>query len=134
MFSPPALVPLVLSEFLVEHVTGQFRLLILVVPCWMEAPLLSTVLGMLKDIPDQCAIIRNVIMNVSVAWLLKGLQITVFNPFLIRDVCCTDKGSLPQSVIQWWGDSSIYNNSSPVMLERMGKLELLRGCPKQCHI
>ena len=29
---------LVLSQFLAEHVTGQFRLVILVAPCWMEAP------------------------------------------------------------------------------------------------
>ena len=36
-FPPPALVPLVLSWFLAEHVNGQLRHLILVVPCWMEA-------------------------------------------------------------------------------------------------
>ena len=36
MFPPHAIVPLVLSYFLAEHVTGQFRLLILVIPCWME--------------------------------------------------------------------------------------------------
>ena len=33
MFPPPALVPLVLSKFLAEHVKGQLRCLILVVPC-----------------------------------------------------------------------------------------------------
>ena len=33
-FPPPALVPLVLSKFLAEHVNGQLRQLILVVPCW----------------------------------------------------------------------------------------------------
>ena len=33
LFAIPALVPLVLPMFLAEHVTGQFRLLILVVPC-----------------------------------------------------------------------------------------------------
>ena len=37
-FIPPALVPLVLSKFLAEHVKGQLRPLILVAPCWMEAP------------------------------------------------------------------------------------------------
>ena len=37
--SPPlALVPLVLSKFLAEHVKGQCRHLILMAPCWMEAP------------------------------------------------------------------------------------------------
>ena len=53
MFLPPALVPLTLSNFLADHVTGQFRILILVAPCWMEAPWLPTVLSMLEDIPHQ---------------------------------------------------------------------------------
>ena len=35
-FLPPALVPLGLSKFLEDHITGQFRFLILVSPCWME--------------------------------------------------------------------------------------------------
>ena len=38
MFPPPTLVLLVLSKFLAEHVKGQLRYLILVAPCWMEAP------------------------------------------------------------------------------------------------
>ena len=38
VFPPLALVPLVLSKFLAEHVNGQLRHLILVAPCWMEAP------------------------------------------------------------------------------------------------
>ena len=46
-FPPPALVPLVLSKFLTEHVKGQLRHLILVAPCWMEAPWLPTGLNML---------------------------------------------------------------------------------------
>ena len=37
VFPSPALVPLVLSKWLAEHVKGQLRLLILVAPCWMEA-------------------------------------------------------------------------------------------------
>ena len=59
MFPPPAIVPLVLSKFLVEHVNGQLRHLILVVPCWMEAPWLPTVLNMLADVPQWCAIIKD---------------------------------------------------------------------------
>ena len=38
---PPALVSQVLLRFLTEHITGEFRLLILVVPCWMETSLSS---------------------------------------------------------------------------------------------
>ena len=52
VFPPPTLVPLVLSNFLAEHVRGQLRLLILVAPCWMEAPRLPTVLNMLADVPQ----------------------------------------------------------------------------------
>ena len=59
MFPPPALVPLVLSKFLEEHVKGQLRWLILVAPCWMEAPWLPTVLNMLADIPQQRPIIKD---------------------------------------------------------------------------
>ena len=44
VFPAAALVPLVLSRFLAEHVTGKARFLILVVPCWMEASWLSRVL------------------------------------------------------------------------------------------
>ena len=67
MFPPPALVPLVLSEFLAEHVNGQLRHLILVVPCWMEAPWLPTILNMLADIPQQCPIVKDLIMDVLVS-------------------------------------------------------------------
>ena len=51
------LLHLVLSKFLVEHVTGQFTLLILVTPWQMEAPCLPTVLSILEDTPHQCPII-----------------------------------------------------------------------------
>ena len=39
---------LVLSKFLAEHVTGQFRFLILMALCWMEASWFPTVLNMLE--------------------------------------------------------------------------------------
>ena len=73
VFPPPALVPLVLSKCLVEHVKGQVRHLILVTPCWMEAPWLPTVLNMLADIPQPCTIIKDVILDVLVDQVLKGL-------------------------------------------------------------
>ena len=49
-FPTLALVPLVLSKFLAEHITGQFRL-ILVAPYGMETPQLPEVLGMYGDVP-----------------------------------------------------------------------------------
>ena len=73
MFPPPTLVPLVLYKFLAEHVKGQLRLLLLVAPCRMEAPWLSTVLNMLAGVPQQCPIIKDLIMDVVVGHLLKGL-------------------------------------------------------------
>ena len=74
VFPPPALVPLVLSKFLAEHVNSQLRWLILMAPCWMEAPWLPTVLNMLADVPWQCPIIKDLIMDVFVGQALKGLQ------------------------------------------------------------
>ena len=54
MLPSPALVPLVLSMFLVEQVQGQYKLRILVAPCWMEAPWLLIDINMMEDIPHQC--------------------------------------------------------------------------------
>ena len=64
IFPPPALIFLVLSMFLVEHVTGQFRLLILVAPCSVDAPWLPKVLNMCEDIPWQCPVIKYLIIDV----------------------------------------------------------------------
>ena len=57
VFPPLALVPVVLSTFLAEHVSGQLRWLILVAPCWMGAPWLPTILNMLADVPQWCPIV-----------------------------------------------------------------------------
>ena len=61
MFSPPALVPAILSKFLAEHVTSQFILLILMAPCCMEAPWLPMVFRMLADVPYQHPIIQTLL-------------------------------------------------------------------------
>ena len=74
VFLPPALVPLVLSQFLAEHVNGQLRHLILVAPCWIEVPWLPTVLNMVADVPQQCPIVKDLVMDVSVGQVLWGLQ------------------------------------------------------------
>ena len=73
VYPPPALVPLVLSKFLAEHVNSQLRHLILVEPCWMEAPWLPTILNMLAEVPQQCPIIKDLVVDVSVGQVLKGL-------------------------------------------------------------
>ena len=101
VFPPPALVPLVLSKFLAEHVSGQLRHLILVVPCWMEAPWLPTFLNMLADVPWQCPIIKDLIVDVLVGQVLKGLQYLHLTLWQLSNVCYADRGSLPQS-LRWW--------------------------------
>ena len=88
-----ALVPPVLSKFLAECVTGQFRLLILVVPCRMEAPQLPIVLDILADIPHQCPIIKDLIIDVSAGCICKGLQLLQLTLWLLKDVCCAEKSS-----------------------------------------
>ena len=41
--------------------------------------------------------------DVLVYWVLKHLLLLHLTHWLLRDVYCTDKGSLPQSVRQWQG-------------------------------
>ena len=134
MFLPPSLVPLVLSTFLAEHVKGQFRQLILVAPCWMEALWLPSVLSMLADIPQWCPIIKDLIMDVSVGQVLKSLPYLHLTLWLISNVCYAYRGSLPQSVRQWWGQLEHLCQSLPAALEGMGRLMCSTGCTKQCHL
>ena len=98
VFSPPALVPLVLSKFLAEHVNGQLRHLLLVAPCWMEAPWLPTVLNMLADVPQPCPLLKDLILDVLVGQVLNGLRYLHVTLWLLSDMCYADRGSLPQSV------------------------------------
>ena len=97
VFPPLALVLLVLSKFLAEHVIDQFRLLILVAP-WVKTPWLLTVLKILEDISHHCPILKNLIMNVLVDWVLSGLLLLDLNLWLLRDVYQADKDSHPQFV------------------------------------
>ena len=115
---PPALMPLVLSSFLVKHVTGQFRLLILVAPYWMEAPWLPSVLNILGDIPQHFPVIKGLDVNVLVGHVLKGLPYLYLTLWMLRDMCCTDKGSLPSLSGSGKGNSIIDNKYLPAMLER----------------
>ena len=124
MFLPPALVPLVLSKFWVEHVTGQLRHLILVAP-WMEAPWLSTVLNMLANISRWCPIIHDLIMDVSVGQVLKGLPYLHLTLWLLSDGCYADRVSLPQSVRWWWGQLKHLHQSSTSSVWRNGQVGVL---------
>ena len=127
-FPPPALVPLVLSKFLAEHVNSQLRHWILMVPCWMEAPWLPTVLRMLADIPQWCPIVIDLVVDVSVGQALKGLQCLHLTLWQASDVCYADRDSLPQSRRWWWGQlkclcqrytSSVGRNGQVGVLDRV---------------
>ena len=92
---PPALVPPVMPMFIARHVTGQFRLLILMAPCWMEVPWLPKALNMLEDIPWHCPFVKDLVMNVSVGQMLKHLHLPSLHLtlWLFRDMWCADKSS-----------------------------------------
>ena len=125
MYPLLALVPLILSKFLAEHVNGQLRHLILVVSCWMEALWLPTVLNMLADIPQQCPIIKDLIMDVLVGQVLKGLpflHLTLWQP---SNACYADSGSLPQSVGWWQGQLEHLCQRSPSSAGRNGQVGVL---------
>ena len=47
---------------------------------------------MLEDIPHGCPIITNLIMAVLVDCMLEGLLSLHLTLWLLRDVCCTEKG------------------------------------------
>ena len=64
----------------------------------MEAPWLSTVLNMLADVPQQCPIVKDLVMDVSVGQVLKDLQYLHLNLWQLNNVCYADRGSLPWSV------------------------------------
>ena len=101
--------------------------LILVASCSMEAPWLLTVLNMLKAIPQQCPIIKDLIMDVSVGHELKGLPYLHLTLWLL-EMCVMQTGvsflSLPGS-----GGGHLHQRSAS-SVEGMG-----RGrSTKQCHI
>ena len=91
-FHPPPLVPLVLFKFPVEHAMGKFRILIKVVPCWMEVPWLSTVFNMLKGIPHQFAIIKDHIMDILVGWCSRVCHCCIYP--LAAEKCVPQTGVL----------------------------------------
>ena len=57
-----------------QNVSVQFRILVLVAPCWMEGSWLPTVLNMFPDVPYWCPIIKDLIMDVLADQVLKGLN------------------------------------------------------------
>ena len=77
---------------------------------------------------------KDLIMDVSVGQALKDLWYLHLTLWQLRDMCYTDRGSLPKSVRQWWGNSNIYIKGLPAVLEGMGQLVCSTGFTKQCHL
>ena len=71
---------LIISKFLAEHSTGQFKFLIPNVPYWVQVSWLPTVLNMLEDIPHQCPLIENCIRDALFRLSRQWSVIAVFIP------------------------------------------------------
>ena len=130
-FPSPAVFRLVLSKFLTVHITGQFRLLIIVARCWMETP--CTVLNIWKmflfGVPSKrCC---------QVCFIKQGAQgstITTFNPLANQRYVLHIQGfsfSVCKEVV---GTTQIFTKGLPAMLERTGRLVCLPRCTKEYHL
>ena len=82
---PPVLAFLAL--FLAKHVTGKFRLLILVAPCCMEIPWFPQFLNMFEGIPHQCPFIKNLVMHLLVDQCSRVCQSLPLTFWLLKRVC-----------------------------------------------
>ena len=119
VFYPTALIPLVLSMFLVEHATCQCRLLILMVPCWKEDPWLSTVLNMLKDIPHQWRSHQRSLNSLGA----QRSAIAAFSSLSAqRHMLHRQRYSSLGCQAVTGETQSFYNKCLPAVLERMGRL------------
>ena len=82
-----------------KHIRGQFKLLIVVTLNWVEASWPTTVLNILENVPHEVFHFKNLISNVFGDWLLKGMPSLHLTLWLLRDMCCVDNASHPQSVL-----------------------------------
>ena len=68
-----------------------------------------TVLNKLADVPHQCHVVKDLIMDVSVSKVLKGLLLLHFTLWLLRDVCFTGNGFLSTLSGSGGGNLSVYS-------------------------
>ena len=119
VFPPPALVHMIISQFLWEHVIGQFRLLILMAPCWIDAFWLPTGFSMSGDIPHQCLIIKTSYECFSSIGP-HGSVVTALN-CLAAQGCVLHRQEFSSSVCRAVaGVACVYKTGLPTMLKRMG--------------
>ena len=79
----------------------------------------------MADIPQQCPINKDLVMDVSVGQALKGLPHLHLTLWLLSNVCYADKGSLPQSVRQCWGQLKHLHQRSTSSVGRNGQVGVL---------
>ena len=97
----------------------------------IEAPWLPTVLNMLAEVTWYCPIIKDLIMDVTVGSVLKGLPYLHLTLFDALDMCVAQTGFLFLTVsASSRGNLSMNIEGLPAVLEGMGSLVCLRGCTK----
>ena len=64
--------------------------------------------------------VEDIVREVLVSWVLCSMPSFYSTLWLLKEVCITDGGSLLWSVRCSEGNSCIYNESLPVVLEGMG--------------
>ena len=80
---------------------------------------------LLADVPWQCPIIKDLIMDVLVGQVLKGLPYLHLTLWQLSDVCYADKGSLLPSVRLWWGQLKHLHQRCTSSVGRNGKVGVL---------
>ena len=91
---PPALVSLVCPSFWQNMSKVNSDFWTLGAPCRMEAPWLPTVLNILTDIHQCCPIIKDLIIDVLVGHVCKGLPYLHLNPLAVQRCVIVQTGVL----------------------------------------
>ena len=92
----------------------------------MEVPWPLKVFSVLEDMPHHFLIIKDLIMNVLIDFVLKGLLLLHSTLWLLRDVFYQTRDLFISLSGNDGRKQSVYNKNLPAMLERMGNLECLR--------
>ena len=87
VFPPSALVPIVLSTFLAEHVTGQFQTSNSGCILLDGSSLAFHSSQHVEDIPHWCAFVKDLVRDVLVGWVLKHMSSLYLTHWPPKDMC-----------------------------------------------
>ena len=76
---------------------------------------------------------KKISMDVSIDWVLKGLQSLHLTLWLLRDVCCADKGFSPSVCQALVGVTQASTADANQQCWKEWKGYVLKGVAKQCH-